>query len=611
VIPNLTAARWNAHRSALLDLREHTSGFVNVRSYGAKGDGVTDDATAIQAADTAAGTGGRVFFPEGTYIVGTALAPSSNRTWFGEKATLKRKAATNVRLINASNASAVTLDGLTLDGNKANQAAISAATAYGNVFTGDDITVRNCTITGFSRYPLRFDRSSRVVVRDSVFDGGEGAAGVPSSTLYWATDSGVVPEDFKVINNRFFRDEPTPRWPVLQFRPYPADQRAKGALATKNVIVIVNGAADVAAIGIEVAYVDGFSLVDNWITGGAMGISIAGATGGVATENKLWVGDAVSAAAFNADHKAIEITNATTVTASKNVIDGRGHLVSGIRAGTANADLIITENQIFNLGSFSAGFDAGPWGISSEGSTGVLIAKNIIDGNLTAVFGVYVNTSTGVTVSTNEIRRILATGYGIRAYASARVTIESNQIPGAPDFPIYVRNTSRFKITKNTIEDGDLWGIYADQNDGTSSIGSIEDNLIVGAYASAGVLLKEIPRVSVTMNRINTSAGYGVALQQATTSMPFTLILANSISAPNNPPVLATVAVGGLSTTSRVEWMWTSAPSGGNGVPGMRVIDTAAAESGTAGTKYTRTGWRCVTYGTPGTWVEERSLTGN
>jgi hypothetical protein len=53
------------------DLSFHASG-INVKSYGAKGDGVTDDSDAIQAAlDDAAGS--RVYFPKGKYIINTPL----------------------------------------------------------------------------------------------------------------------------------------------------------------------------------------------------------------------------------------------------------------------------------------------------------------------------------------------------------------------------------------------------------------------------------------------------------------------------------------------------------------------------------------------------------
>jgi len=49
------------------------SPYVNVKSYGAIGDGTTDDTTAINAAITAAGTDGTVFFPKGTYLVSSTL----------------------------------------------------------------------------------------------------------------------------------------------------------------------------------------------------------------------------------------------------------------------------------------------------------------------------------------------------------------------------------------------------------------------------------------------------------------------------------------------------------------------------------------------------------
>lgn len=50
-----------------------TKGEVNVRQFGAKGDGVTDDRAAIQSAiDTFASNGGRIFVPDGVFAIGGA-----------------------------------------------------------------------------------------------------------------------------------------------------------------------------------------------------------------------------------------------------------------------------------------------------------------------------------------------------------------------------------------------------------------------------------------------------------------------------------------------------------------------------------------------------------
>ena len=58
--------------------------FANVRSYGATGDGITDDTAAIQNAVNA---NDAVYFPAGTYKVSSAVSLKANSTMFGEGAS--------------------------------------------------------------------------------------------------------------------------------------------------------------------------------------------------------------------------------------------------------------------------------------------------------------------------------------------------------------------------------------------------------------------------------------------------------------------------------------------------------------------------------------------
>ena len=53
-------------------------GCVNVRSYGAKGDGKTDDAAAIQTVIDTLTSGGVVFLPPGVYRVESTVKLKSN-----------------------------------------------------------------------------------------------------------------------------------------------------------------------------------------------------------------------------------------------------------------------------------------------------------------------------------------------------------------------------------------------------------------------------------------------------------------------------------------------------------------------------------------------------
>ena len=55
----------------------------------------------------------------------------------------------------------------------------------------------------------------------------------------------------------------------------------------------------------------------------------------------------------------------------------------------------------------------------------------------------------------------------------------------------------------------------------------------------------------------------------------------------------------------------TAAPTAGTYSQGDFIPNKTPTELGTAGSKYTLAGWRCVASGTPGTWVQVRDLTGN
>ena len=64
----------------------HKPTYLNIKDYGAEGDGVTDDTAAFQAAS---GFNGYIYLPFGTYLIDTVSLPDNIRGLIGEMSTIK------------------------------------------------------------------------------------------------------------------------------------------------------------------------------------------------------------------------------------------------------------------------------------------------------------------------------------------------------------------------------------------------------------------------------------------------------------------------------------------------------------------------------------------
>lgn len=182
---------------------------VNVRERGAKGDGRTNDAKAIQKAiNEVAGTGGTVYIPAGTYMV---RATGKQRLVLGSKMTLKLSPQATLKMIPTGakaysilrirRATDVIVTGGTLQGDRrehkgrsgewgmgiiigpeAERVTISNLTArdmWGDGFYvagGEDLAFCNVAAEANRRQGLSIIKANRVLVTNSVFRDTRGTA---------------------------------------------------------------------------------------------------------------------------------------------------------------------------------------------------------------------------------------------------------------------------------------------------------------------------------------------------------------------------------------------------------------------------------------------------
>lgn len=146
-------------------LQDRFADVVNVKDFGAKGNAVSDDTAAIQAALNAGATTSKtVFFPAGTYIVGSELTVTNAvpLSVFADNATLKLVCAKSIARMFRINPSAdVRIEGLALDVNR-------------NAYIG--LSIRKDDKTAIADLDLVRVRVENVYRAGTEFSGGDGIA---------------------------------------------------------------------------------------------------------------------------------------------------------------------------------------------------------------------------------------------------------------------------------------------------------------------------------------------------------------------------------------------------------------------------------------------------
>lgn len=246
----------------------------NVKSYGAVGDGVTDDTLAIQAVlDLLGDNGGELYFPSGTYIVSMALSnhPYSclqigpNTTVRGEnrRSTIitrpaSERATDGVLIVNkgydlpqhggnysAAGGIEITSIGIT-DGAATPNRGLGDLIGFGN---GDGLLVHNCWFGNHDQHAIDIDKSRNVMVfnnkNENKVTAEASATYQIDAGLIWGISGGPTP----TYNVHIHDNVQLGSYATNSFVHFHSGNIGKNIRINNNLIYLSNSNNDIAAIG--------------------------------------------------------------------------------------------------------------------------------------------------------------------------------------------------------------------------------------------------------------------------------------------------------------------------------------------------------------------------
>jgi polygalacturonase len=182
--------------------------YIDLREFGAKGDGITDDTVALESAmDRASREEGTVYFPPGVYCIRPVKVPShitlmGNSAWgynfrngrdplFNGRVVLSAVSADGRALLDLDGKAGTRITGLTLDGNKLGTEMHGIYSHHGN--GEQNIVVEDCRICNFSGSGIKLDWVWVWAIRRSILMA-NGKHGIDWSKGYdgWIIDNQIA-----------------------------------------------------------------------------------------------------------------------------------------------------------------------------------------------------------------------------------------------------------------------------------------------------------------------------------------------------------------------------------------------------------------------------------
>lgn len=455
---------WNAANTTLL---ASTAGsqHVHATAYGAKGDGATDDTTAIQAALTAAPAGSVVHLPENS-VCSATITVAKRLTVTGGR-LLFNTGVTNTPAISIT-AAGVTLDGVTL----VNPNELQSATGGRNIgvqVNAHESTITGCTIDRFQNgivVEMAGEFSRHRIINNRIVDV-IGAGGGPASASADGEDRGdgivVWGSQAVIVGNVVNAKAGTDARIGIHCESLPLAEITPGNYSSAQ--FTVNG---------NVVY-------GQFRRGISFEEIYEGVMSGNSVADSTWWGISL------ANNCRSSLVSNNTVYWTRAATDNQGSAYAPMRTpilvfGTAH-DSVITNNTVRVTGAADAyigtqGTGAGVTDVTISGNTGYLNGGTVTD--------------------------------GIRALTTVRLKLDNNRVTGFTGIGASLFNATDIDVYDNQLVGG-AGATNGIQSSGTCTRAQIHRNTITGTTVGIN-LNNHTGRVSVLDNTLRSVTGAGVDL---------------------------------------------------------------------------------------------------